>query len=42
MKTYGGNVGIDPRFVISALDVGEWSTLCPGRFTPREGAPAPI
>jgi len=23
----------------SALDGGEWSALCPGRFTPKERAP---
>jgi hypothetical protein len=26
-------------FLTSALDGGEWSTSCPGRFTPRERAP---
>jgi hypothetical protein len=37
MKTYFGNGGIAPHaFLTSALDGGEWSASCPGRFTPRE------
>jgi hypothetical protein len=27
-------------FLTSALDGGEWSASCPGRFTPRERAPS--
>jgi hypothetical protein len=30
-----GSAGIAP-FLTSALDGGEWSASCPGRFTPRE------
>jgi hypothetical protein len=36
MKTYGG---IDPPFLTSTLDGGEWSNSRPGRFTPGERAP---
>jgi hypothetical protein len=32
------NGGITPPFLISALDVGEWSATCPGPFTPGERA----
>jgi hypothetical protein len=31
--------GIAPSVLDSALDGGEWSASCPGRFTPRERAP---
>jgi hypothetical protein len=40
MKTYWGSGGRAPRILWrSALDGGEWSASCPGRFTPRERAP---
>jgi hypothetical protein len=39
MKACGVSGGIAPRIPTSALDGGEWSTSCPGRFTPRERAP---
>jgi hypothetical protein len=32
----GGNGGIAPPFLASALDGGEWSASCPGRFIPEE------
>jgi hypothetical protein len=35
MKTYGGMQGYLQSFLISVLDVGEWSPSRPGRFTPR-------
>jgi hypothetical protein len=35
MKTIGGSLYIDPRFLISTLDGGEWSVSRPSRFTPR-------
>jgi hypothetical protein len=31
-----GSGGIAPPFLISVLDVDEWSASRPGRFTPRE------
>jgi hypothetical protein len=34
--------GISPLFLASALDWGEWSASCPGRYTLGEGAPPPI
>jgi hypothetical protein len=40
MKTYWG-VEVKPHaFLTSALDGGEWSASCPGRFIPWERAPA--
>jgi hypothetical protein len=39
MKAYGGSGGIAPPFLSSALDWGEWSASCPGRFTPGKIAP---
>jgi hypothetical protein len=30
---------MSPPFITSALDRGEWSASCPGRFTSREIAP---
>jgi hypothetical protein len=39
MKTSGGRGCIDPPFLTSALDGGEWSASRPGRFTPRERNP---
>jgi hypothetical protein len=33
MKTQGIR-GIAPPFLILALDGGQWSVSCPGRFTP--------
>jgi hypothetical protein len=30
---------MDPPFLISALDTGEWSASRPGRFTPRQRTP---
>jgi hypothetical protein len=39
MKTYGGNGGIDPPFLILALDGDEWSASLPGPFNPGERAP---
>jgi hypothetical protein len=38
MKAYGGVDVQTLIFLISALGGGEWSTLRPGRFTPRERA----
>jgi hypothetical protein len=36
MKAYWGSGCIAPRiFFTSALDEGEWSASCPGRFTPQ-------
>jgi hypothetical protein len=37
MKVYGSG-RIDHIFSTSALAGGEWSTLCPSRFTPGERA----
>jgi hypothetical protein len=34
-----GSGGIDPPFLTSALDSGEWPASCSCRFTPRERAP---
>jgi hypothetical protein len=40
MKAYQGSGGTDPdHSLTSALDEGERSASCPGRFIPREGAP---
>jgi hypothetical protein len=39
MKTYCGE---EVYSLTEALDGGEWSASCPGRFTPRERAPGPI
>jgi hypothetical protein len=40
MKTYGGvEVYVDPPFLASTLDGGEWSASRSGRFTPEETAP---
>jgi hypothetical protein len=36
MNPYGGSEGNS-----SSVDGGAWSTSCPGRFTPGEGAPGP-
>jgi hypothetical protein len=34
MKIYGGvEVYVDPPYLTSALDGGEWSASLPGRFT---------
>jgi len=33
-----GSVGIAPRVLTSALDGGEWSTSCSGRFSPGKTA----
>jgi hypothetical protein len=35
----GGSEDIAPLFLVSALDGGEWSALCPGRFIHSEIAP---
>jgi hypothetical protein len=35
MKAYWGSRGIAPRFLISALDGGQWSASCHSRFTPQ-------
>jgi hypothetical protein len=40
MKTYGGNGGIPPPFLTSALDGIEWSASHPCSLTPEEGAPS--
>jgi hypothetical protein len=32
-----GSGGIAPPFLTSALDEGEWSAVCPGRFTAGTG-----
>jgi len=42
MDTYWGSGGIDSSMhsLTLAQDGGEWSTLCPSRFTPRERAPS--
>jgi hypothetical protein len=37
-KTYWGSGG-KTSFLTSALDAGEWSASCPGRFTSKERAP---
>jgi hypothetical protein len=34
-----GSGGIAPLFLTSAVVEGEWSALCPGRFTPGERVP---
>jgi hypothetical protein len=39
MKTYGGVEITAPSFLTSALDGGEWSASCPGRFTREERDP---
>jgi hypothetical protein len=36
MKKYGGSESIGPPFLISSLDVGQWSVSRPYRFTPKE------
>jgi hypothetical protein len=36
MKMYWGNGGTAPRIFTSALDGGEWSASCPGRFILRK------
>jgi hypothetical protein len=36
MKAYWGMEVLLHAFLTSAVDVGEWSTSRPGRFTPRE------
>jgi hypothetical protein len=38
MKTWGSE-GVDPPFLMSALDGGDLSASCPGRFTSRDRAP---
>jgi hypothetical protein len=38
MKAYWGVEVYLHAFLTSALDGGEWSASCPGRFTPRENA----
>jgi hypothetical protein len=38
MKAYWGVVVYFHEFLTSALDEGEWSTSCRGRFAPRERA----
>jgi hypothetical protein len=35
----GDTIGLDPPFLISALDRDDWLTSRPGRFTPEERAP---
>jgi hypothetical protein len=40
ITTPWGSGGIAPLFLTSALDGGEWSASCPGRFTRREIAPS--
>jgi hypothetical protein len=40
MKTYGGVDVQTNVFLTSALVGGEWSASRPGRFTPKERAPA--
>jgi hypothetical protein len=35
MNTYMEGGGISSPFLNSVLDGGEWSALCPDRFTPR-------
>jgi hypothetical protein len=39
MKTYWGVEVYLHALLTSALDGGEWSASCPGRFTPRERVP---
>jgi hypothetical protein len=39
MEAYWGWRYSSTHSLTSALDGGEWSASCPGRFTPREGAP---
>jgi hypothetical protein len=39
MKTYCGVEVYFNAFLTSALDGGEWSASCPGRFTSRERDP---
>jgi hypothetical protein len=38
MKMYGGR-DIDPPFLTSSLDGGEWSASRPGRLTPGDRFP---
>jgi hypothetical protein len=39
MKAYEESGGIDPPFLATALDGGEWSASRPGHFTLGERAP---
>jgi hypothetical protein len=40
MKAYWGWRDTSTHSLTSALDEGEWSASCHGRFTPRERAPS--
>jgi hypothetical protein len=42
MKAYGGVDVYAHVFLTSALVGGEWSTSCPGRYTPGKEPPVPI
>jgi hypothetical protein len=42
MKAYRGSRGIDESLLISALEGGEWSSSCSGRFIRWERTPVPI
>jgi hypothetical protein len=39
MKAYWGSGGIDARILDPALDGGEWSISCSGRYTARKRVP---